>query len=330
MSVTISQDLWVDRSIVLGKAQPYVLRVTHQSETYRATRPQFYSANPSQVFSGVTATATGLPPADLEVLSAGIQSLGGQWRAGLTKDVTHLFAISPDSNKYATAFQHNQQMGIKVLLPHWFDDVVRLGIGTLSTEVYEWPDPPFLQGFDHKAGAFDGKERKSQLEKSEVKRTMYATAALFAPSNRPAQSGRSPSPPVDAKSLVEHNPHLGGLGHHNAWKGKRFLLSRTLQLYGTRREAVQIGIERSGGEVLRFDGDDEPEEDRVEVLGKKKMSRHEKLRRRREADLVGQVDVLITRWRHGRSYAEVRVTLSILGRRLMCYRHSSAGRQLGH
>ena len=296
----------------MGRAQPYVIPDSYQSGTYNPARPQFYSANPSQVFSGVTATAAGLPPADLEVLSAGIQSLGGQWRPGLTKDVTHLFAISRDSDKYATAFQHKEQTGIKILLPHWFDDVVRLGIGTLSTEVYEWPNPPFLQSSDQKPSALEGKERKSQLEKSEVKRTMYATAALFAPSNCPTQSARSPSPPVDAESLVERNPHLGGIGHHDVWKGKRFLLSRTLQLYGTRREAVQIGIERSGGEVLRFEGDDEVEEDRVEVSGKKKMSRHEKLRRRREADLVEQVDILITRWRHGRSYAEVTTVFLIL------------------
>ena len=37
--------------------------------------------------------------ADLEVLSAGITSLGGQWRAGLTRDVTHLFALRTGSDK---------------------------------------------------------------------------------------------------------------------------------------------------------------------------------------------------------------------------------------
>ena len=32
---------------------------------------------------------------------------------------------------------------VKVLLPHWFDDSVRLGICGLSTMAYEWPEPTF-------------------------------------------------------------------------------------------------------------------------------------------------------------------------------------------
>jgi len=39
---------------------------------------------------------------DLEVLSAGITSLGGQWRTGLTRDVTHLFALHEQSDKVLT------------------------------------------------------------------------------------------------------------------------------------------------------------------------------------------------------------------------------------
>jgi hypothetical protein len=39
---------------------------------------------------------------DLEVLSAGITSLGGQWRTALTRDVTHLFALHKQSDKVLT------------------------------------------------------------------------------------------------------------------------------------------------------------------------------------------------------------------------------------
>lgn len=49
---------------------------------------------------------TQLSVADLEVLSAGITALGGQWRTGLTRDVTHLFALRTGSDKVPTSPPH--------------------------------------------------------------------------------------------------------------------------------------------------------------------------------------------------------------------------------
>ena len=86
--------------------------------------------------------ATFLTPSDLEVLSAGITGLGGQWHTGLTKD---LFAVSPDSREYATAMHFREETSARVFLPHWFDDIVRLGMGGLSMDVYEWLDPDLLK-----------------------------------------------------------------------------------------------------------------------------------------------------------------------------------------
>ncbi|KAJ7503073.1 hypothetical protein B0H11DRAFT_1987692 [Mycena galericulata] len=98
--ISIVSDLWVERSIAAGKMQ--------QS----------------------------LRTSDEEVLSAGITLLGGQWRTELTRDVTHLFAESSSSERYRTGMDHR----LKVLVPHWFDDAMRLGIRDLSTDSYEWPD----------------------------------------------------------------------------------------------------------------------------------------------------------------------------------------------
>ena len=109
------------------------------------------------------------PSPDLEVLSAGITALGGQWRTGSTKDITHLFAISPDSQKYATAMHFREETGVNIILPHWFDDAVRLGMGGLSTDVYEWPDPEMLRNPLGVGGQ----------ELSGAKKNMYAMVALF-------------------------------------------------------------------------------------------------------------------------------------------------------
>ncbi|KAH9912491.1 uncharacterized protein BXZ73DRAFT_82326 [Epithele typhae] len=117
--------LWVERSFVLGSQQD----------------PEFFSADPAYLFSGVTATATDLSAADCELMSAAITAMGGQWRTALTRDVTHLFALAKGSAKYETAMHYREQMNVCVLVPHWFDDTVRLGIRDLPTRKYEWPEP---------------------------------------------------------------------------------------------------------------------------------------------------------------------------------------------
>ena len=49
------------------------------------------------------------------------------------------------SEKYPTAAYYQKQTRVKILVPHWFDDVMRLGISTIPTLPYEWPDPEALQ-----------------------------------------------------------------------------------------------------------------------------------------------------------------------------------------
>ena len=100
--------------------------------------------------------------ADLEVISAGITGLGGQFRHGLTRDVTHLFALTSSSDKYTTALHFKNETHMKILLPHWFDDVVTLGIGSLPTEGYEWPDPELLRDSPPEVGG-DGVNKEKGL-----------------------------------------------------------------------------------------------------------------------------------------------------------------------
>ncbi|KII83923.1 hypothetical protein PLICRDRAFT_95612 [Plicaturopsis crispa FD-325 SS-3] len=241
---SIVSEEWVDRSIILGKLQP----------------PQYYSADPAMIFSGVVACATGLTASDLEVLSAGVVALGGQWRTGLTKDVTHLFALSAGSYKYETAMHFRKLTGLKVVLPHWFDDAVRLGIRSLPTTEYEWPNPKMLQPFPDD-GAPEG---VTSLKKSKTptgdKRTLYHTAQIS---------------PDAGEARAEKR---------NVWQGRKIMLSTTLELAGGRREAVEAGILRAGGDIVEFEsngGDGDARE---------------------EAQRVEEADVFVTRYRHGKAY----------------------------
>ncbi len=265
---------------------------------------QYFSPDPSMIFSGVVACACDLPSADLEVLSAGITALGGQWRTGLTKDVTHLFALSPASAKYATAMHFKEETGVRVVLPHWFDDAVRLGMGGLKTRPYEWPDPEILKGVEGKSSSVGKGKGKADVEQDEVKRNMYATAAFFTPTTGHGQS--SPPSTLDISTVLNKaSPETSGTSQ--VLQGRKILLSRTLELYKNRHEAVQLGIERAGGAVLRFEGDDdEPEElNDEEKQGGKELSVGERRRRKNEASKVEECDVLVTRWRFGRAYVNV-------------------------
>ncbi|KAG1717551.1 hypothetical protein EDB19DRAFT_1839677 [Suillus lakei] len=103
-SLHVVSGMWVQRSVVLGKCQ--LQRVS------------------------IVACATDLSRWDLEVLSAGITSLGGQWRTALTRD-------------YQTAMHFAPHTHMSVLTPHWFDDSVQAGCH-VPEKPYLWPDPEVL------------------------------------------------------------------------------------------------------------------------------------------------------------------------------------------
>ncbi|KAH6906233.1 hypothetical protein BKA70DRAFT_439614 [Coprinopsis sp. MPI-PUGE-AT-0042] len=261
---------WVERSAVLGKVQP----------------PQYYSPDPTLFFSGVVACATELPPVDLEVLSGGIIALGGQWRTGLTKEVTHLFAIRArppvdenappgTSTKYATALHFQAQTGVKVVLPHWFDDCVRLGISadTLDTKPYEWPNPPYLTNGSlsllHliKPPNEHEKQRKKagNIERDPLKKSVYESSVKLTPNGEKRNLDvtafsvglppLNPSTNVQAPTTTARSATTGQT--KDVWHGKSFLLSRTLKLAGGRRQAVEASIRRAGGTIERFEGDED-------------------------------------------------------------------------
>ncbi|KAG2052259.1 hypothetical protein BDR06DRAFT_915565 [Suillus hirtellus] len=218
-SLHIVSGMWVQRSIVLGKLQ----------------LEQYYSPDPTMIFSGIVACATDLSPSDLEVLSAGITSLGGQWRTGLTRDVTHLFALHEQSDKYQTAMHFAPHTHMSVLTPHWFDDSVRVG-RRVPEGPYLWPDPKVLQPGMQVAMDEDdveiGESGKKRRKKSSETR-------------------------LSSPMAMEEAERREGV---NVWAGRRLLLSRSLELGQGHREAVEANIQRAGGTVVKVKGTSTDEE----------------------------------------------------------------------
>ncbi|KAJ7703113.1 hypothetical protein B0H17DRAFT_1041781 [Mycena rosella] len=259
-SVEIISDIWVDRSLILGQLLPC----------------QFYSPDPEKTFSGVVACASGVSPTDLICMEAGVKALGGQWRHGLTKDVTHLFATSPDSDKYAAAMRYQEDTKMKVLLPHWFNDAVRLGNGKLLTAPYEWPDPKILHPAPSEVEGKKEKTESSSRKLSDAKRAFYKTAIW-----NPDKGGQFPGPAEPCDDGV--------------WGGRKVLLSPSLGLEGARRRVLEEAVEAAGGLIVTYtsyNGDGDEDE---------------------AYDLASVCDVFVTRWRAGQAFFKAFAESKIIG-----------------
>lgn len=172
---------------------------------------------------------------DVEVLSAGITALGGQWRMGLTSDVTHLFAVYPGSDKYKTAFHHQHTTRTKVLVPHWFDDTIRLGYRGLDTKAYEWPDPMVLKSSKAREGLAggSGSGARASYKLSGEKADLFGN--LLSTEDQTMRKMTGPDKDI--------------------WGGRRILLSSDLDLQDGRRQTVEMGIQRCGGKVVEYEGE---------------------------------------------------------------------------
>ncbi|KAF8647813.1 hypothetical protein AX16_006533 [Volvariella volvacea WC 439] len=241
-------DKWIERSVLVGRLMP----------------AEHYSPNPAMIFSGVVACATELPVPDLEVLSAGITALGGQWRTGLTKDVTHLFAIGNTSTKYATALHFKEYTSIKVLLPHWFDDAVRLGMGNLDTKPYEWPEPPLLRQLQLRSSQEGNDPQTKMFQKLDAqKKSLFRTALISG-----AVGGSEDEEEMEVPDLMIKD----------VWQGRKVLLSLSLGLREQMRQAVGVGISRTKGVPLTPHTKEE------------------------ELEMIDECDVLVVRYRAGKAY----------------------------
>ncbi|KAF5393226.1 hypothetical protein D9757_000723 [Collybiopsis confluens] len=210
----VCTELWLERSAILN----------------RFLSTEYFSPDPSKLFSGVIGCAADLSPSDIGILSAGIFALGGQWRTGLTKDVSHLFTLASDSEKYESALRYQAQLPgtLSILLPQWFDDVIRLG-SKLDVTLYEWPKPLVLQPSTSSAS------KKSQ-EFESSRKALFSTVGLD---------------PAKAATKISPKP---------VFEGRKILLGNSVP-FGTRRKTVESLIEHAGGQIIPLEGDSDEQEE---------------------------------------------------------------------
>ncbi|KAF1816934.1 BRCT domain-containing protein [Eremomyces bilateralis CBS 781.70] len=100
-----------------------------------------YSPDPALVLRDVVVYFTGLPPGDVEVLTGGLNALGGVLSNGKSKLVTHVVALDITPSLAKTI--EDGRLKAKVVLPHWLNDCLKLA-RRLNERPYQLPDPAIL------------------------------------------------------------------------------------------------------------------------------------------------------------------------------------------
>lgn len=99
-----------------------------------------YSPDPRYFMKGINATCLGLSIRDCEAIYGGISALGGEWSSEPSDKTTHIISMTLENE----GIVHDADK-IKVVLPHWIDDCLRLR-QKLDETAYEPPYQSFAKG----------------------------------------------------------------------------------------------------------------------------------------------------------------------------------------
>ncbi|KUJ20570.1 BRCT domain-containing protein [Mollisia scopiformis] len=101
-----------------------------------------FTPDPSMIFANVTITCEGLPTGDKDAIIGAVLAMGGMETSSLTKMTTHICALTVDGQKCQQAI--GKRLKCKIVLPHWFDDCMKLG-KRIDERPYILPDPEIFR-----------------------------------------------------------------------------------------------------------------------------------------------------------------------------------------
>ncbi|CAO3629855.1 unnamed protein product [Cunninghamella blakesleeana] len=159
---------------------------------------------------GVVVTCEGLPQRDNETIYGLSLALGGQYRVGMTNDVTHLVCLAPGP-KYELALGPLRNK-IKAVLPHWFDECSKLR-RYIKEDPFLFPNPTFLypSGINDQTtpSKLTGKSTSSNSNEISTAELMHMENYLSAGSNSlKDEIAISPVAAVDKnKEVLNRKPH---------------------------------------------------------------------------------------------------------------------------
>ncbi|KAL2262736.1 hypothetical protein VTK26DRAFT_274 [Humicola hyalothermophila] len=172
-----------------------------------------FSPDPRMIFSSVVLTCADIPMMDKEAITGAIMALGGMESKDLSRQTTHICALTLDHPKCLEARKKN--LKCKIVLPHWFDDCFRLG-KRIDEGPYLLPNPEIL--------------RKAPEDAVKIPSSQQLEGAVSAVPSGPYDTDKSERLVVFAQ--------------------RRVMLSDDLPINEMLRKSIMDKITRGGGEVV--------------------------------------------------------------------------------
>ncbi|KAG4300874.1 hypothetical protein PCANB_002779 [Pneumocystis canis] len=107
---------------------------------------KYFSADPRHFFTGFMILCVELPLGDENAIYEGVSAFGGQCTKVLSRSVTHIITLHMN-HEICKQVLKRPDLGIKILLPHWFDDCLKHSRCVDETP-YLFPNPSIFNA-DH-------------------------------------------------------------------------------------------------------------------------------------------------------------------------------------
>ncbi|MCJ1394718.1 hypothetical protein MMC18_007598 [Xylographa bjoerkii] len=183
----------------------------------RLANPRSHSPDPRLYFSGLVVCTAELPDGDKDAIVGGVLAMGGLYSSAITKAVTHIVALTMEPAACQIAVAKN--LSCKIVLPHWFDDCLRLG-RRIDEAPYLLPNPEVM--------------RKALTDRiPETARPDLQSAISAQPGPLPTPAG---SPSQERRRL-------------NVFKDKTVMLSKDLEIGSHLRGTIEDLIKSAGGSI---------------------------------------------------------------------------------
>ncbi|GES60884.1 BRCT domain protein [Aspergillus terreus] len=108
----------------------------------KLANPRQFSPDPRLFLSDVVVCCGDIPEGDKDAILGGVVAKGGLYTSKLHQTVTHLVDLTTNSDKAQLVL--SRKLNIKIVLPHWFDDCLKLG-RRIDERPYTLPDPEILR-----------------------------------------------------------------------------------------------------------------------------------------------------------------------------------------
>ncbi|EAU36389.1 conserved hypothetical protein [Aspergillus terreus NIH2624] len=108
----------------------------------KLANPRQFSPDPRLFLSDVVVCCGDIPEGDKDAILGGVVAKGGLYTSRLHQTVTHLVDLTTNSDKARLVL--SRKLNIKIVLPHWFDDCLKLG-RRIDERPYTLPDPEILR-----------------------------------------------------------------------------------------------------------------------------------------------------------------------------------------